>query len=288
MAKRDYKWNVSKLERFLKEGRGTGEGEKYKPWLITQDYPSMGVATRIFSQKTNRMHHFFSKNQLFFFYILEYDENVIDIKEHYPLLDLQEELSECRQVNLNKYIGGEGKTPYILTTTFFISYKSIDGLIKYAARSVKNSSELVKKSVQNKLEIERRYWQAKEIPWSLVTNNDLNMIKVKNIEYIRDYVGGNEIFNLNTDAEDLVLCLYERIAISQKSIKDTISEYEMDYEISEGTGVTFFKFLLANKYVCIDMNSPINLNSKCSTLTLSISGRENANELFSQFSSSKR
>lgn len=59
MAKRGRTWTNSKYERYLKEGRGTGEGKEYKPWLRIQDFPSNGRATRVLGNKTNRIHHLF-------------------------------------------------------------------------------------------------------------------------------------------------------------------------------------------------------------------------------------
>ena len=59
MAKRKNNWDANKLDRWIKEGRGQGEGENYKSWLTIQDFPSMGRATRVFGWTTNRIHHFF-------------------------------------------------------------------------------------------------------------------------------------------------------------------------------------------------------------------------------------
>ncbi len=50
-----------KIEQWIKEGRGQGEGKEYKPWLTIQDFPSMGRVTRVFGWTTQRIHHFFSQ-----------------------------------------------------------------------------------------------------------------------------------------------------------------------------------------------------------------------------------
>lgn len=31
----------------IKEGRGTGKGDKYKPWIKIQDVPSLGTSNNI-------------------------------------------------------------------------------------------------------------------------------------------------------------------------------------------------------------------------------------------------
>lgn len=44
MSRRRYEIDESKIERFLKEGRGRGEGVDYSPWLTIQDVPSRPIA----------------------------------------------------------------------------------------------------------------------------------------------------------------------------------------------------------------------------------------------------
>lgn len=36
-GKRD--WTQDKFSRYVKEGRGQGQGESYKPWITIQDFP---------------------------------------------------------------------------------------------------------------------------------------------------------------------------------------------------------------------------------------------------------
>jgi hypothetical protein len=46
MAKYHTSWTEDKIARYVKEGRGSGEGNTYRPWLTIQDVPSMGRVTR--------------------------------------------------------------------------------------------------------------------------------------------------------------------------------------------------------------------------------------------------
>ncbi|MFP5516143.1 MAG: hypothetical protein ACLGJC_24050 [Alphaproteobacteria bacterium] len=42
MARRRYAFEEDRITPFHKEGRGTGRGGNYKPWLTVQDVPSPG------------------------------------------------------------------------------------------------------------------------------------------------------------------------------------------------------------------------------------------------------
>lgn len=60
MAKRKNEWTEKKIEKYIKEGRGSGEVSNYKPWLTIQNVPSHGNNTRSLGWKTNRRHEFLS------------------------------------------------------------------------------------------------------------------------------------------------------------------------------------------------------------------------------------
>ncbi|MBO2537211.1 TnsD family Tn7-like transposition protein [Rummeliibacillus suwonensis] len=72
----------NKIEKWIKEGRGQGEGENYKPWLEIQDVASNGYATRNLGWKTKRKHHFLSDLELQYFYTLEWSPLILDIRRY--------------------------------------------------------------------------------------------------------------------------------------------------------------------------------------------------------------
>lgn len=89
MSKRNHSWNENKYNRFVNEGRGQGVGKEYKPWLTIQDFPSMGRVSRILGWKSGRIHHLFSDLQARYFYMLEWEDTVTDIREHFPYWTLR-------------------------------------------------------------------------------------------------------------------------------------------------------------------------------------------------------
>lgn len=275
MAKRSNNWDSNKLDRWIKEGRGQGEGENYKPWLTIQDFPSMGRVTRVFGWTTNRIHHFFSDTQLKYFYLLDWEERVIDIREHYPLIDLEVVLKNTSDLKLDKFIDKKTKEPYILTTTFLITLLNPDGQKSFAARSIKYASELSKKTTIEKLEIERRYWTAKGINWGIVTNKDINDVRAKNIEWIHSAMTSDDCNGLSRDEfDDLLDGLLYRLIDNQQNIREIISRFEKDYSLDAGAGLLLFKHLIAGKRIALDMDKPINLNESGSSLRLpEISGK---------------
>lgn len=68
---------TSKIEKWIKEGRGSGVGSEYKPWLNIQDVSSKGRSTRLKGIKTNRQHEFLSDLERNHFYLTEYSDFLI-------------------------------------------------------------------------------------------------------------------------------------------------------------------------------------------------------------------
>ncbi|WP_138206999.1 TnsA endonuclease C-terminal domain-containing protein [Haloimpatiens lingqiaonensis] len=261
MAKRNNDWDSNKLNRWIKEGRGQGEGKEYKPWLTVQDFPSMGRVTRVFGWTTQRIHHFFSDTQLKYFYLLDWEERVIDIREHYPLIDLEVVLKDTSDLRLGKFIDRKTKEPYILTTTFLITLLNFDGKKSFAARSIKYASELEKKSTIEKLEIERRYWKARGIDWGIVTNKDINDVRARNIEWVHSAMNSDDCNGLSkAEFDDLFDGILYRFIDNKQSIKNIIAGFEKDYSLDVGMGLLLFKRLVAEKRIVLDMDKPINLS----------------------------
>ncbi len=255
MSKRKLEWNDAKIKRYLNEKRGQGEGYDYKPWLTIQDFPSLGRASRIKSMTTGRIHHLFSRTQRDFFMELDWEESVIDIREHFPLLDYKETIENLNDINQSKFCNGE--TDYVITTTFLITKRIDRDNVEYYARSVKYASELEKKITLEKLEIERRYWSNKSINWGLVTNNEINTALVKNIEFINPVVSSKlKIDNKKAIISNLIS---EYTRSSDKVLYGIFKSIDRGLNLNPGESIAVFKYLLSNRFIEADMNTMIDI-----------------------------
>lgn len=286
MAKRNSIWNIQKLNAYIKEGRGQGELEKYKPWTTIHDFSSMGRATRIKGWKTNRIHHLQSDIMLKYFYLLEWENNVIDIRESFPLIDLYDEIGDNEDLEFNLFRDKQTDEPYVLTTSFLITINK-EGKKSYIARSTKNSYELEKKISIEKLEIERRYWNKKKIDWAVVTEKEILNEKSKNIEWVHSSLFGYKDISLDEN-EFNMLCrdfIKELINTNDVTVREVIIKFENNYRGRFGIGIFILKYLIANKILLIDINKKIDLDINCSSFIKDISsdfwGDINANKEFS-------
>lgn len=226
MAKRSREWNETKLNTYISiERRGQGEGKDYKPWIQVQDFPSKGRCSRVKGIKTGRVHNFMSDIETRYFYLLEYDEanKITDIREFYPLLDFDDMVQDKNDLRTDLFIDKSSGCPYIITTAFLITCKVNNEKVRYFARSVIASKSLERKSTLEKLEMERRYWSAKEIDWAIVTEKDINITKSKNIEWVLPSIYTFPDIGLSqNDVIDMATALRFRLEGNKKPIRSMI------------------------------------------------------------------
>lgn len=275
IGKYNIEWTEEKYKRFLREGRGQGEGKDYKPWLTIQDFPSKGRCHRIFGWKTGRIHHLFTDSEAKFFYLLEWEDAVVDIREHFPLLDFDDWVQDKEDLRFDLFTDKKSGLKYVISTSFLITVKTQDNKVKYIARSLKAASELERRISLERLEIERRYWQARGIDWGIVTNKDIPVVKAKNIEWVHSaryaYVDAGLT---EDDLIELGEAFLYRLSQSDKSIRKTALEFDKDYGLDPGTGIFLFRYLLAVKRIKVNMDEPIDLNCLACSIDITETTRE--------------
>lgn len=253
---------TSQAEKWIKEGRGSGVGADYKPWLNIQDVSSRGRSTRLKGIKTNRQHEFLSDLERNYFYLTEYSDFVVDIREQFPLLPLAETIVIADELGLEHPTNPKTNRPVEMTTDFLLTVDKGEGLIELA-RTIKMKDELLDKRVIEKFEIERVYWERRNIDWGIVTEQEIPKEMARNLSYIHDYhdIQQYDAFqNMNQQhIEDLAMALLQRILSESQSIREITNVFDKEIHMPLGSGMTLFYHLLAQKIIRVDMLEPLNV-----------------------------
>ncbi len=247
MAKRIRSWNKSKYEQYIKMGRGQGEGPAYLPWISIHDFSSRGIVSRIAGYKTKRIHHFLSRNELNYFFLLEWSDKVLDIREQFPLIDMELATDIARQIGVGYPRDNITGFPYTLTCDFMVTTK--EGL---RARTVKRASDLNDKRTLEKLEIERRYWQCIGIDWKIVTEKEIPEQKCLNIEWLYTAAEIPEYLASYQLRTELLSELYADIPVYVAT-----KRFEMRNGFPAGSGIRLLKNMLWHKEIACDMSIPL-------------------------------
>ncbi|MCK0473762.1 TnsA endonuclease N-terminal domain-containing protein [Halalkalibacter sp. APA_J-10(15)] len=254
MAKRKYGWTEAKIARFIKEGRGQGELSNYKPWLTTYDVPSEGRTHRILGLKNERIHHLLSDLERNYFYLSEWSDQVIDIREQFPL-NREITTAIAERVGIKHPEDSTSKTPLVMTTDFYITAR-IDNEVINLARTIKPSKDLNSSRVIEKFEIERVYWEDKNIDWGIVTEKELHKETIENIVWLRSSKKLSEAIN-----PTLIELLMNSLKKESGTIIYRLNEFDATYQLTGGTALSILKHLIAHKRLKVDLTKKIDLET---------------------------
>lgn len=253
---------TSKIDKWIKEGRGTGSGEDYQPWLKIQDVSSLGRSTRLKGIKTGRQHEFLSDLERNYFYLTEFSDVIVDIREQFPLLPQEETIVIAEELGIKHPADPKTGVPIVMTTDFLLTVDKGQGVFK-VAHTIKMKDKLLEERVLEKFEIEREYWKRRSINWATVTEEEIHKTMARNISYIHDYfdIRSYDVYQEMDDQniEDLSISLMNRLLNNSGSIREITNEFDTDTHLPFGSGVTLFYHLLARKIVVIDMQKTIDL-----------------------------
>ena len=179
-----------KIQKWIKEGRGQGFGNNYKPWLTIRDVSSEGRSHRVFGHKSQRTHHLLSDLELSTFLLLEWHSTTIDIREQYPL-DLEQTLEIAKTIGIPhpKF----GKYYQIMTSDFLVDIHN--SITPKFVLQVKYSNALNDPRTIEKIEIERQYWKQQNIPFYIFTEHQVPKTVSQNIQWLYvflDYSASNK------------------------------------------------------------------------------------------------
>lgn len=268
MAKRK---RVHNIEIMIKEGYGNGIGSEYKPWIKIQDVPSLGRVTRVKGMKTNRQHELLSDMERNYFYILEYSDKVIDIREQFPLLPIEDTISIADELGISHPRNPETGEAVVMTTDFLVTISTVDG-IKEVARTIKSKDDLLVKRILEKFEIERVLWERRGIDWGIVTEEEIDKTIAHNISFIQGY---KDIRNVDSFSEmeaievkDLIYEFLKRIVDDERSIRSICLEFDSEMNLEKGSGLSIFKYLIINKIIEIDISNKIDVNKNILILSV--------------------
>lgn len=250
MSIRHIKITEKKIEEKLKNGDGKGEGVNYRPFIRVGDFASAGRVHRILSVD-GRIQHFFSDLEKDYYYHLIWQDNVLDIKEQYPL-DRPITLAIADTLGIKHPTDPKTGVPIVMTTDFVITALQ-DEKEKIFARSVKYRAELDKQRVREKQILEKLYWEQKQINWKIVTEDSFSRERSRNIQFLMNYyqdtvMEGLPDIILTVLVEQLLNAEYASLARICESIDECL-------HLQNGKTLGAFYYYAAHKVLPIQLDS---------------------------------
>lgn len=263
------------VENYIKNRLWERNSSEYVPFLSVRSVPTKGKANRLIGWKTGREHHFLSKLEYAAFYYFDWNDEVIDIKEQYPLMPMEVLQNIAVEAGI-EYPNFNGN-PIVMTTDFLITTKINDKIVHYA-RTVKLSNDLSNERIIEKFEIERRFFKSKGINWGIITEKELSNVFSNNMEILHS----NKLINSQTILEkQYIFTMYKQLTeyIAKSASKTmplayTLTQFSKDLNINISNANEIFLKAITDKIIVLDVyNKPLNFT------TLNISDIQVNNEL---------
>lgn len=238
--------------RHLKNGIGIGEKEDYSPWIRVQDIQgAQATGDKINGLKINRVHHTQSSSETTFFYLAEFNDSVIDIREQFPLVPLNLSISIANYLNIKpvKVPYVKGGLYHLLTTDFLLTTES-----GYVAVSVKPLKEFTTppKDIERtleKIEIERVWWESLGVDFKIFAPSQEDKIRAGNINWATDPLRYN--YEITPFDNDLLTSV---IPTGQQDYSALVDKIASSLNVDSIMAVNIFRVLIAQKFIQIDLS----------------------------------
>lgn len=241
----------AQISKKIKSKHGQGNGSNYQPWLNIQELHSTGRSHRVYSHKTQRIHHLASDLELSFFLMLDWSSSVLDIRERFPF-DPGVAQDIAKEAKLSYPI--QDGVPQVLYSDFLVDAKF--GCNEQFVINVRPLSSLAKKEVISRLELERRYWLSKGIKLFIATEKEVDTTVLKNIEklapYFHNMEGGKELLS------QVSIFQQQLEKYPNSSVVKVCKTIDKAYDLALGESLAQFKILLAIRVINFDVRVPIN------------------------------
>lgn len=259
MARKNTNMTNKKIEQYIKEGRGQGEGAEYKPWLEVGNFSSQGRGHRVMNPKTGRVHHFFSDLEADYYRHLLWEDTVVDIREQYPLLPVEEAEDIAQELGYAYPREPIENGRHVMTTDFLITEKRPDG--EYlVARYVKYKKDLEKARTQEKWKIEQAYWAKRGVEIKIVTEKSFDRRRARNIEFLLGYYSALPQLDRPNVLTQIKECIWELMSPEWKyhRLSNLMQGVDNRLDLPAGTSLSVFFHLAAHKAIPLQMHNEIN------------------------------
>lgn len=250
-------WSETRIARMIKEGRGKGEFNEYRPWLQAQEVSSLGLATRHYCMKTGRQHEYLSKGESDFHSMLAWHEDVIDIREQYPLSrDVTRRFAAELAIRHPFYPGTHVET---VMTIDFLVVRLRDGQEVIEAYDIKCADDLEDPRTVEKLEIVRAALQNVHIPHHVVCTESLPKRKVAHLQWIeKGAVMPGEVGVVAGFFDDYSERMLHDMPRAAKTLRlnQYCESFDHRYSVNVGTGLRLARILMARRKLLPDFQQP--------------------------------
>jgi len=271
MRKRHFRTQAD-IDHYVKQGAGQGEAASYMPWVRVQDVSSRGRSRKSWGLKTQRLHHTLSDLEYGYFLLLEFSDEVVDIREQYPIFPTEIARKVAIDLGIRYPMYASTKLHFVMTSDFLVTLER-DGQRCLAVRTCKYEQELADPArgprVIEKLELEKAIWYKQDVSdWKVVTEKIVTPTLTDNLDWLRKSIKHD---NPPIDAAKLQCFLdtLDSAANCERTLSSVLRSVASTHNLPYSEGVAMFARLVWEKAIKIDLaGTHIDLHSACPAMQM--------------------
>jgi hypothetical protein len=243
------------LRARIRKGRGVGKGTGYKRWLNIRDVPSQGTSSSVEGILIPRPYHMLSELETIYFYLTERKPSVVDIREQWPVLDIDRTLELCAQQGIRHKFDGTYPEPF---TIDFVITEKLDGKLYHRAASIKTVKDAADLGVRRRLYVEHTWCEEQGLPWKLVDTSGFDKKLLSVLNFMRGWFQNRFEPDASTVARfgDTFLDLYS----TSLSLKTLISLSAKRLCISEELAENLFRYCAWSNQIPVSLRHQLMMN----------------------------
>jgi hypothetical protein len=196
------------------------------------------------------------------FLIYDVLNRILDIREQFPLLPLEETLEIARKIGVKHPTDPATRYPVVLTTDFLLKLKLGHEII-FHARTVKYIKDLDDPRVLEKFEIERIYWLRRDIDWGYVTEEGVPPGLAENAALLHSFYFLSDLYPLTEkEVRRVAFYLTGRIRREEVPLINIVSDCDHKFGLVPGQSFSVTCHLVARNILRVDLLKPIRVDDR--------------------------
>ncbi|MGB4811901.1 MAG: TnsA endonuclease N-terminal domain-containing protein [Methylophilaceae bacterium] len=204
---------------------------------------------------TDRVIHTLSEYETIYFYILERDHSVIDIREQFPVLNLPETIEIAFNLGY-KHPTKYGK-PVPITIDFLITIETPNG-VKFVARSIKTPGDINDPKVRLRLKIEEIWCEKYQIDWANVDTSSFSKEMLATLRSIRSWYRNGLI--INHEFADLFANSFLKVYERNVPLACMLKHLKRKFAINDESEYDWFNYCAWSKRIPLSLHHISTIN----------------------------
>lgn len=172
------------LRARIRRGLGVGAGPDYKSWRNIDNTGTTGTAVVVHGIRVDRRYEILDERARTYFFLLEREESIVDIREKWPILDIDRTLELAAKFEVRHPLRDIAPEPLCID---FLLKEALRSGFAYRATILINSIKKIDDRRQRLLRVQQQWCQEHAIDWTLVDTSSLDKTVLDSLRFIRSW-----------------------------------------------------------------------------------------------------